>query len=934
MRTTDLITLIAAVANIGIGFFIIAKNHKRPLYIYFSAFSLITGLWALSNFLFYLAPSKILLETQYSTGALVIPVALIWFTIFIDGKIKRTNILLLLSLSLILFVIPYIGNLIISSFSVSGPHVYELKLSSFFNIYSLIPITFFAFLIFKLVIGYRRSKGIKKNQIRYILAGAAGFGGVSVLISFILPLFHISIVAPLDAQSSLIFVGFSLYAIVRHQLLDIRLVVTRSIIYGFLLTLVTLSFVFITFVSAQFFGNTPAIRNIIALAVAALIVFGLDPFKNFLSKITDRVFYQAKIDYQFLLRDVSETLAFEINRDELIRKIRNTLREGLKVKFSSTLLRVSEDGKTSKFQALPDMLVENPELHVENDSAIIHYLREHRHPSVLEALERKIDDAPETKRGPLVASKADLDRMGAALITPIFAQNHLIAVLVMGPKLSGDSFTNDDLQLLEVLSPQIGSAIQKANLFEEVRQFGASLQVKVDQATSELRDRNVSLLTIQKITKDITQTLDFNKVVQDIANSVSTELGYLGAVLVFLDDDGKTVRARAITETALTQKALKLLPIKFDQYETDITAPTSTSLGHQVIRSGEIKMTEDFADVVSPPLPKLLAHTIQKVVGIKAMVLIPIISEQKTIGVIEIGVQKKMSEITQQEIATMQSMADELGVVSRNIRLFDQIRKTNLQLEDANKHLQELDRAKSEFVSIASHQLRTPMTGIMGYLSMMTQGDFGKLAPEHAKILSDLLAESQRMIRLINQFLNVSKIEAGKFSYQKSLVQIEDLIQREIKETQKAATDKGLKLQTKLPKDPLPKAVADADKLQDVILNLIDNAIKYTNEGTITVGAEILNGQLHFFVKDTGIGIKHEDAPELFNKFVRGSGIAQIHPDGSGLGLFIAKSIIDAHGGRIWADSEGEGKGSTFQFVIPLGSEADLTPPIAKGFGT
>lgn len=264
--------------------------------------------------------------------------------------------------------------------------------------------------------------------------------------------------------------------------------------------------------------------------------------------------------------------------------------------------------------------------------------------------------------------------------------------------------------------------------------------------------------------------------------------------------------------------------------------------------------------------------------------------------------------------------------VRREVEQRVELASVNNKLGLANEHLKELDQAKSEFVSIASHQLRTPMTGIMGYLSMMTQGDFGKIKPEHQKILVDLLAESQRMIRLINQFLNVSKIEAGRFSYNKAPVQLEELIEREIKETQKAAVDKGLKIIPKLPSRPLPKAVADADKLQDVILNLIDNAIKYTDKGTLTVGAEQLGDQLHFFVKDTGIGIKHEDTPELFNKFVRGSGIAQIHPDGSGLGLFIAKSIIDAHGGRIWADSEGEGQGSTFQFTIPINSPVGPAP--------
>ena len=356
----------------------------------------------------------------------------------------------------------------------------------------------------------------------------------------------------------------------------------------------------------------------------------------------------------------------------------------------------------------------------------------------------------------------------------------------------------------------------------------------------------------------------------------------------------------------------------FTKYSSDLREANSVSIGHQVLRSGHPMMTASFAQVVSPPIPKLLAQGMQKLMGIKTVVVLPINSEGRTIGCIEIGVQKLQEEITPQEQETMNALADELGVVSRNIGLFAKIQQTNSQLEVANAHLQQLDQAKSEFVSIASHQLRTPMTGIMGYLSMMTSGDFGKMAPEHKKILEELLGESQRMIRLINQFLNVSKIEAGKFTYAKKSTELRALAEQEVKELMQVAKDKGLELKTEFSKKVLPVTVADSDKIQAVMLNLIDNAIKYTATGTITIGVDMMGRDLHFYVRDTGIGIKPIDAKELFNKFVRGSGIAQIHPDGSGLGLFIAKSIIDAHGGRIWADSAGEGKGSTFQFTLPV----------------
>ncbi|MEK7637595.1 MAG: ATP-binding protein [Patescibacteria group bacterium] len=657
-----------------------------------------------------------------------------------------------------------------------------------------------------------------------------------------------------------------------------------------------------------------------------MIVFGLDPLKRFLSRVTDKIFFKAKVDYAKLLQRLSGIVSVELDLQKLIDELERGLIQGLKVKSSLILLRDQDNGQTTKFRATTEHEVQKIEVMLDNASPLVQFVRERRHLSLLESLERRIEDTPEgSAKQKEEQSRAEFERIGAALVAPIFSEDHLVAILTLGPKLSGDSFSNDDIQLIDVLAPQIGSAIQKANLYEEVRQFGESLKVKVEEATAELQERNVSLQTLQTITKDITRTLDFGKVVQNIANAVSTELGFLGAILVFLDDDGKTLRARAVTETSLTKKAIKLLPKPFTEYATDYTQLQSANLGVEVIRTGGIRFTESMAEVISPPIPKPIVFAMQKLMGIKTMILVPIVSEERVIGVIEVGAKRKREEISRREIETLQSMADELGVVARNITLFDRVRKTNDQLEVANKHLQELDRAKSEFVSIASHQLRTPMTGIMGYLSMMTQGDFGAIKPEHQKILVDLLSESQRMIRLINLFLNVSKIEAGKFTYTRKPTQLTDLVAHEVKEIEKAAADKGLKLTVKSPKTSLPLIQADADKLEDVILNLLDNAIKYTAKGTVTATVSQADGMVRFAVKDSGIGIKPTDAPELFNKFVRGSGIAQIHPDGSGLGLFIAKSIIDAHGGRIWAESEGEGQGSTFQFTLPINPPAEET---------
>lgn len=900
------------------------KGKKNQVRLSFSWLTVLVILWITANFFsdfvkndYY---SLILARLTYTVTA-IIPLIILYFSTVFPKQVGTTSTKWKIAISTptLLVVILSFTNLIVAEIERYdlGINIKSGPLLAVFGIY------FLGYMITAFVILWKKYKnlvGLEKAQVQYLflgtLTGTIGGAAFNLIIPAITNDYSYSRFGP---YFSILLVGFTSYAIIKHRLFETKVIITRSLLYLVLLTIVTTSLVFITVLSGLIFGETQSGQVIVSIIIASLIVFGLDPLKRGLSQITDSVFFQAKVDYAKLLQKLSSIISLELDLQKLIDDLEKGLVQGIKVKKSFILLREQTSGKTKRFRATIEHDLGKDEVVIENDSPLIRYVREHRHLSLLESLERKIEDTPE---GPAKkkeeGSKAEFEKLGVALVAPIFSEDHLVAVMTLGPKLSGDSFSNDDVQLIEVLAPQIGSAIEKAKLYDEVRQFSESLKIKVNEATKELRDRNVSLQTLQNITRDITRTLDFSKVVQNIANAVSTELGFLGAILVFLDDDGKTLRSRAVTSTPLTDKAIKLLPKKFNEYTSDITDSKKGNLAHDVIRTGEIRFTESMTDVISPPIPKPLVAAMQKLIGINTMILVPIVSEQKVIGVIEVGAKRKREEISQREIETIQSMADELGVVARNITLFDQISRTNAQLEVANKHLRQLDQAKSEFVSIASHQLRTPMTGIMGYLSMMTQGDFGKIAPEHNEILVKLLSESQRMIRLINQFLNVSKIEAGKLSYQKAPIKIAELIAKEVDDVQKSATDKKLKIAVTLPKKPLPIIMADPDRLQEVILNLVDNAVKYTNKGTITIGAEIQNDMMHVWVQDSGIGIKPQDATELFNKFVRGTGIAQIHPDGSGLGLFIAKSVIDAHGGKIWAESAGEGKGSTFQFTLPL----------------
>ncbi len=258
----------------------------------------------------------------------------------------------------------------------------------------------------------------------------------------------------------------------------------------------------------------------------------------------------------------------------------------------------------------------------------------------------------------------------------------------------------------------------------------------------------------------------------------------------------------------------------------------------------------------------------------------------------------------------------------RSVRL-EIARKEQLQdianrLSVANAELHRLDTAKSEFISIASHQLRTPLTAIKGFVSLLLEGAYGKLEPPVADTLNKVYLANARLMNLVENLLNISRIEAGRIQYQFVPTRVEELLEELRDIFQLAAHEKGITLQIAVPEKPLPILSLDSAKIREVISNVIDNAIKYTETGSVTVVSELVGEKVIITVADTGVGIDPDDLPHLFQKFERGKNAAQINVSSTGLGLYVGKNFIEAHGGTIRAESAGKGKGSRFILEFPL----------------
>lgn len=263
----------------------------------------------------------------------------------------------------------------------------------------------------------------------------------------------------------------------------------------------------------------------------------------------------------------------------------------------------------------------------------------------------------------------------------------------------------------------------------------------------------------------------------------------------------------------------------------------------------------------------------------------------------------------------------------REVRQKEQLEKLSHRLEEANTQLKHLDETKSEFVSIASHQLRTPLTVIKGYISMLNEGSFGKI-PEKQQGPHDKVYESaNRLIELVENLLSVSRIESGRMKYNLGPTQLSTMAASVVEEITPAATKKKLLLQYQAPTEKLPMLNVDSEKIRQVMMNLVDNAVKYTKKGTVNVtvrferggnGTRIEEPSLVFEVKDTGGGVRPEDQDRLFQKFIRGQGSSLVHTEGTGLGLYVGRMMVEAHGGHIWVESKGEDMGSVFAFSLPI----------------
>jgi signal transduction histidine kinase len=294
--------------------------------------------------------------------------------------------------------------------------------------------------------------------------------------------------------------------------------------------------------------------------------------------------------------------------------------------------------------------------------------------------------------------------------------------------------------------------------------------------------------------------------------------------------------------------------------------------------------------------------------GYRAVLIVPLVGPDRIFGTIVLQ-RRAAGEFPEAAVRLMQTIASQSVLAIQNARLFREIAEKSEQLAEASRH-------KSQFLANMSHELRTPLNAILGYAELLADGIYGELAPRAAGVLERVQNNGRHLLALINDVLDLAKIEAGQLVFTLEDYSLPDVVQSVVSGTEGMARNKGLDLTVEIAPG-LPTGHADARRLQQVLLNLIGNAVKFTDVGLVAIRATAENGNFVLTVRDTGPGIAPEDHGRIFEEFQQVDSSNTRKKGGTGLGLAISKRMIEMQGGTISVDSE-LGKGATFRVVLPI----------------
>ena len=468
-------------------------------------------------------------------------------------------------------------------------------------------------------------------------------------------------------------------------------------------------------------------------------------------------------------------------------------------------------------------------------------------------------------------------------VFPIKTQSRVFGAILLNA-LSPRKLTSDETRLLTSMTEHIAVAVEKASLFRQ----------------SETRSQQLSVLNT--IGAALSQSLDLDMVLKEAIEKMIETLNF----------DASWIYIQNPSEEELRLKAYKGLGE--DVARSMNRRNLSAGVSGKVFQTGKRLVFEDLQNDIG--YKQLTPRNKIGSLGFASAAAFPIKAKEKVIGVLHLA-NKARRHFVHDELQLIESIAQEIGVAAENARLFEQVNQKTAELGQMNQELQEANRAKSEFISAMSHELRTPLNVIMGNAELTGNGFFGDISPEQKKSMMQIQHHSQFLLKLVNDVLALSRLDAKKMSIDLATVDIDEVIAHVQSQAEQLNRLNRLQVFWDIERD-LPTIVTDVTKLEEILQNLIGNAFKFTPRGRIEVRVRNIRelNRIEFSVADTGIGIEGHDVDRIFRAFEQ---IREAHTgdfNGVGLGLNIVKKYLDLMHGDIRVESH-PGEGSTFTFSVP-----------------
>jgi signal transduction histidine kinase len=483
-------------------------------------------------------------------------------------------------------------------------------------------------------------------------------------------------------------------------------------------------------------------------------------------------------------------------------------------------------------------------------------------------------------------SVAVTERLGirTVLAAPLMREDQPIGVIVIR-RTEVRPFSDKQIKLLETFASQAVIAIENVRLFQE-------LQAR----TKELARSVGELRALGEVGQAVSSTLDLETVLTRIASHAVQLTGAAGGVIYEYDEESEVFNLRGSHQIEKEfVEALRASPIHLGGGALGQAASTRAP-----VEVADLLDEQEYRATRMRPVLRQL--------GYRSLLAVPLLREEQIMGGLTIF-RRTPGSFPPEVINLLQTFATQSVLAIQNARLFREIEDKSRQIEAANRH-------KSEFLANMSHELRTPLNAIIGFSEVLQERLFGELNEKQAEYTDDILTSGRHLLSLINEILDLSKVEAGRMELELATFDLPLAIDNARTFVRERATKHGIALDVDVD-ERLGDYAGDERKIKQILLNLLSNAVKFTPEGgRIGIHARQVNGAIEISVSDTGIGISPEDQPTIFEEFRQVGGDYSHKTEGTGLGLTLAKKFVELHGGKIWVTSE-VGKGSTFTFTLP-----------------